>query len=42
MKKISRCLYNNSFNEFYCESSSSILGVLCENYNGNALTTTME
>lgn len=42
MKKIPRCLYNNSFNEFYCESSSSILGVLCENYNGNALTTTRD
>ena len=42
MKKNPRCLYNNSFNEFYCESSSSILGVLCENYNGNALTTTRD
>ena len=42
MKKIPRCLYNNSFNEFYCESSSSILGVLCENYNGNAMTTTRD
>lgn len=42
MRKIPRCLYNNSFNEFYCESSSSILGILCENYNGNALTTTRD
>ena len=39
---MSRCLYNSSFREFIDNEESSILGVLCENYHGNALTTTIE
>ena len=37
-----RCLYNSSFKDFYYEKNSSILGLLCENYHGEALTTTRE
>jgi len=39
---MSRCLYNSSFREFINNEESFILGVLCENYHGNALTTTIE
>lgn len=37
-----RCLYHSSFYEFSNESSTSILGQLCDNYHGVALTTTRE
>ena len=39
---MSRCLYNNSFQNFLKEDASSIFGTLCENYHGEALTTTRE
>lgn len=37
-----RCLYNNSFDAFCSESDSSVLGVLCSKYHGDALTTTRD
>ena len=37
-----RCLYNNSFNEFIKAAETSIFATLCENYHGEALTTTRE
>ena len=37
-----RCLYHSSFNEFNNEATTSILGQLCDNYHGVALTTTRE
>lgn len=38
----SRCLYNSSFEKFNNADNDSILGVLCDNYHGAALTTTIE
>lgn len=37
-----RCLYNNSFTGFLKETESSVLGLLCDNYHGDAQTTTRE
>ncbi len=37
-----RCLYNNSFTGFLCDSEMTILGKLCNDYHGNTLTTTRE
>ena len=37
-----RCLYNNSFASFLTEEDTSILGKLCDNYHGDAKTTTRE
>ncbi len=42
MSKSPRCLYDNSFGVFISDSVSSVLGVLCDNYHGDALTTTRE
>lgn len=42
MIKSNRCLYNNSFEGFLNESSTSILGKLCDNYHGNVLSTTRD
>lgn len=39
---MSRCLYNSSFEKFNNSDSNSILGILCDNYHGEALTTTRE
>lgn len=39
---MSRCLYNSSFKEFLELDENSILGILCDNYHGEALTTTRE
>lgn len=39
---MSRCLYNSSFEEFINADDNSIFGALCENYHGEALTTTRE
>ena len=39
---MSRCLYNSSFQNFLKEDASSIFGTLCENYHGEALTTTRD
>ncbi|MBQ0037902.1 MAG: DUF2075 domain-containing protein [Clostridiales bacterium] len=42
MMNSTRCLYHSSFNEFNNEATTSILGQLCDNYHGVALTTTRE
>jgi len=39
---MSRCLYNASLEEFIKADDNSILGVLCDRYHGQALTTTRE
>jgi len=39
---MSRCLYNSSFKTFLNTDGSSIFGSLCDNYHGEALTTTRE
>lgn len=39
---MSRCLYNSSFKTFLNTDDNSILGLLCDNYHGEALTTTRE
>lgn len=42
MKNSPRCLYNNSFSNFLSENDTSILGTLCDNYHGDAKTTTRD
>ena len=42
MDKSTRCLYASSFQEFNIKDDTAILGVLCDNYHGVALTTTRE
>lgn len=42
MKESSRCLYNSNFNEFIREDNKTVLGILCDNYHGDAMTTTRE
>lgn len=37
-----RCLYSGSFNEFLRSNENYLLGKLCDNYHGEALTTTRE
>ena len=37
-----RCLYENSFASFLLDAERSVLGALCDNYHGDALTTTRE
>lgn len=39
---MSRCLYNSSFDKFLNTDDSAIFGLLCDNYHGEALTTTRE
>ncbi len=39
---MSRCLYNSSFEEFLKADDNAIFGELCDNYHGDALTTTRE
>lgn len=39
---MSRCLYSSSFEKFNNTDKDSVLGVLCDNYHGAALTTTIE
>ena len=39
---MSRCLYNSSFEKFITNDENSIFGALCDNYQGDALTTTRE
>ena len=39
---MSRCLYTASFEEFIKTEDNSIFGALCDNYHGQALTTTRE
>ena len=42
MKKSPRCLFNSYFEKFLSLDTSAILGTLCDNYHGTALTTTIE
>lgn len=37
-----RCLYNSSFKDFINNDINLIFGTLCDNYHGEALTTTRE
>ena len=37
-----RCLYNNDFLSFLNSGTTSVFGKLCDNYHGDALTTTRE
>ena len=37
-----RCLYENNIGNFLITKRESIFGVLCENYHGDAHTTTRE
>ena len=37
-----RCLYDNSFSAFLHETEMSVLGMLCDNYHGDARTTTRD
>ena len=39
---MSRCLYSSSFEKFNNTDKDSVLGILCDNYHGAALTTTIE
>ncbi len=42
MEKSTRCLYNSDFIEFLNSDTNTLLGILCSNYHGNALTTTRD
>ena len=42
MNNYNRCLYNCSFTEFDNNEEDLIFGILCDNYHGDALTTTRE
>ena len=42
MKKNPRCLYESDIKNFINKDSESVLGTLCDNYHGNAQTTTIE
>lgn len=42
MKNNPRCLYENEIGSFLQEDNDTVLGKLCKNYHGDALTTTRE
>ncbi len=42
MNKTPRCLYNSEIDAFLKKDKETIFGLLCENYHGDALTTTRE
>ena len=42
MSKNPRCLFNSNFISFLNRDNNTILGDLCNNYHGAALTTTIE
>ncbi len=42
MNKTPRCLYNSEIGAFLKKDKETIFGLLCENYHGDALTTTRE
>lgn len=42
MRSSARCLYDNTISGFLTETEISVLGSLCDNYHGTALTTTRE
>ena len=42
MSKSQRCLYNIDISTFLKKDTESIFGILCDNYHGDALTTSRE
>lgn len=42
MSKSPRCLYSNNLTKFFAADENSIFGILCDQYHGDALTTTRE
>lgn len=42
MDSSARCLYSSNLTNFFNESETSILGILCDKYHGDTLTTTRE
>ena len=42
MEKSPRCLFNSDFEKFLRLDANAVLGSLCDNYHGTALTTTIE
>lgn len=42
MSKNPRCLFNSDFVSFLNFDNNAILGELCNNFHGSALTTTIE
>lgn len=42
MKNHPHCLYSSNFGDFLAKDENSIFGTLCDNYHGEALTTTRE
>ena len=42
MNATPRCLYNSTFASFLYKDINSIFGIVCDNYHGDALTTTRE
>lgn len=42
MSKNPRCLFNSDFVSFLNSNNNAILGELCNNFHGSALTTTIE
>ena len=42
MSQSPRCLYDSSFAQFNKADEDAIFGVICDKYNGEALTTTRE
>ena len=42
MVKSPRCLYESDIDSFLGKQKESIFGILCENYHGDAQTTTRE
>ena len=42
MRKSPRCLYSSDFQSFLYQNTDSLFGILCDNYHGDALTTTRE
>ena len=40
--KRTRCLYESSIGDFLNKEKETVLGILCDNYHGDALTTTRE
>ena len=42
MRSSNRCLFSCSFTEFLSEDDNSVFGMFCDNYHGDALTSTRE
>lgn len=42
MSKSPRCLYDSDIKSFLSKEKETVLGILCERYHGDALTTTRD